>query len=259
MRSLKALMLSCGLLLSATAADAHTPFMKPVNFHPNTEWTSAQAGYSTQIFCPNVGISGPDLTVIAPDGRRLAFSSVQVSQYETALETALPLAGTYRLTTGEVMGPVERMIYQRGRWRALRANETPPRRTRISTMQMVEVAESYVTRGEATRAAIEPVVGTLAIRPITHPNQVTAASGADLQLLFNGAPFARMPFVVYERGDSEDDMHRAFVTNSEGRAHLTFDHPGLYLIAVRYRPEMPAGASVDVRSYSTTLTLEVTQ
>jgi hypothetical protein len=258
MRLFKTLAIA-GLLLAALAggATAHTPYVKPLNFSPTGEWTSVQLAYSTQIFCPLVGIGPPEnFQLLAPDGGRIEFSSAQVTLYETALELALPARGTYRLSTGEVLGPIERMVYERRRWRALRPNETPSRRARVTTMQMVMVAEAYITKGETTRAPLEPLIGTLAIRPITHPNEITVASGLELQLFFNGAPFPNMPFVLYAHGDSEDDMHRTFVTDSDGRARLTFEEPGMYLAVVRYRPSVE-GAGVDVRSYSTTLAFDV--
>ena len=124
-------------------------------------------------------------------------------------------------------------------------------------MQMVMVAEAYVTKGAPTQAALVPLIGTLAIRPISHPNQVSVDSGLDLQLFFNGAPFPQMPFVVYPRGASEGDMLQTFVTDRDGRAHLRFNGPGMYLVAVRYRTAAPSGAGVEIRSYSTTLAIEV--
>jgi hypothetical protein len=83
------------------------------------------------------------------------------------------------------------------------------------------------------------------------------ASGFDVELLFDGVPFAHMPFVLYEPVQSEDDMHRSFVTDEHGRAHLSFDHPGAYLTVVRFRTSAPANAGAAVLSYSTSLTFQV--
>jgi hypothetical protein len=258
LRALRALGLAAAMLGGLCGqSSAHTPYLKPSIFEPFGEWTSIQAAYSTEIFCPIVGIGSSNFHVVMPDGRSAPFSTVYVTPDETTLELRLPSDGTYRLTTGEVVSSPYGMIYERRRWRALRPGEAARPRVRVTTMQVVTVAEAYITKGEPTRAALEPIVGTLAIRPITHPNQVTVASGLVLQLLYNGAPFPNMPFVVYARGQSEDDMHRTFVTDADGRATLTFQQPGTYLAVVRYRPRMPAGADAEVRSYSTSLTFEV--
>lgn len=258
MRLLKTLVLATALVGAICGeAAAHTPYMKPSIFDPDGAWTSIQTAYGAEIFSPIVGIASSDFHALAPDGQRMAFSTIHVTPYETTLEMPLPSAGTYRLTTGEVVGQAFRMIYQNGHWRALGPNETAPRGRRVSTMQLVTVAEAYLTKGSPTRAVLDPVIGTLAIRPITHPNEATVASGLELQLLFNGAPFPNMPFVLYTRGDSENDQHRTFVTDSNGHARLSFDQPGTYLAVVRYRPRAPMGAEADVRSYSTSLTFEV--
>ncbi|HVY85480.1 MAG TPA: DUF4198 domain-containing protein [Caulobacterales bacterium] len=234
---------------------AHTPYMKPSIFDPSGNWTSIQTAYGTELFSPILGINGPDMHIVAPDGGSSRFTTVHVTPGETTLEMALPAQGTYRLTTGEIVGAPDSMIYQHGHWRALGAGETAPRHAQVTTMRMVTVAEAYITKGEPTRAALEPVVGTLAIHPITHPDEATVASGLELELLFNGQPFPNMPFVLYARGQSEDDESHSFVTDANGRATLRFTAPGTYLAVVRYR--VRDAASNEVRSYSTSLTFDV--
>ncbi|MBS0383713.1 MAG: DUF4198 domain-containing protein, partial [Proteobacteria bacterium] len=108
-----------------------------------------------------------------------------------------------------------------------------------------------------TRAPLDVAIGRLAIHPISHPSQITVASGFAVELLYDGASFAHMPIVIYEPTQSEDDMHHVFVTDDHGRAHLAFDHPGTYLAVVRYRPRATADAGVAVLSYSTSLTFQV--
>jgi hypothetical protein len=149
------------------------------------------------------------------------------------------------------------MVLDRGHWRAQRPGERVSPRAHTSTMQMVVLADAYVTRGEATRTVVDAPIGRLAIHPLTHPDAVTLDGGFDVELLFDGVAFANMPFVVYSPGQSEDDMGRVFVTNECGRAHLRFDRIGLYLAVVRYRPPTPPTAEAAVMSYSTSITFEV--
>lgn len=256
MRKLAAVLLAVGVT-SMSAASAHTPFIKPTAFLPAAGSVHAEAAYSTDIFTPVIGFPAPGLSIIAPDGRELGYSEVRAQPTSTELEANLPQAGTYRLTTGEQYGPVTPMVLDNGHWRALRAGEHAARRARTSTLRMVVLAETYVTRGAPTRTAVDMLRGRLAIHPITHPNAVTVQSGFDLDLLFDGAPFAYMPFVVYTPGQSEDDMSHVFVTNELGRAHLRFDRPGVYLAVVRYRAPAPTYAHAAVLSYSTSITFEV--
>jgi len=239
------------------SASAHTPFVKPLDFYPDTNTIYAEAAYSTNIFLPVVGVPAPTLQLIAPDGQARPIRQISVESYLTTVEGALPQPGTYRFSTGELYGEPTPMVFDHGDWRAVRPGEHVSRRARTSSMRIVALAESYVTRGTPTRAAVDLSIGRLAIHPISHPNQITVASGFDVELRFDGAVFGHMPFVIYEPTQSEDDMRRVFVTDDQGRAHLSFDHPGTYLAVVRYRPHAPMGEGVAVLSYSTSLTFAV--
>jgi hypothetical protein len=250
----------CAALLAVVcgAAQAHTPFFKPLSFHPDTNIVYAESAYSTHIFLPEIGISSPNFHMLRPDGSRDYFREIDVEPYNSVLEASLSERGTYRFSTGEVYGDISRMVLDHRHWRAVRPGERLGRRARTSTMRIVALAETYVTRGAPTRAPLDVTIGRLAIHPISHPNQVSVASGFDVELLFDGAPFAHMPFVLYDPVQSEDDVHRAFVTDEHGRAHIAFDHPGTYLTVVRFRTPAPANAGAAVLSYSTSLTFQVT-
>ena len=85
MRFLK-MMAVAVVLLNAVAgpAMAHTPFVKPASFTPNGVWTSLSVAYSTQVFCPAVGLGPPDsFQLLGPDGRHMDFASVEVNSYDT--------------------------------------------------------------------------------------------------------------------------------------------------------------------------------
>lgn len=256
MRLLKTIALAASLALLASEAAAHTPYMKPSVF-TDGETISAEAAYSTEMFTPVVGIPAEGVSIIAPNGERLGLAQVDVTPAVTRIEAVLSQDGTYRLTTGEQYGAVSRMVLDNGRWRAVAPGERLARRARTSTLQMVTLAEAYVTKGAPSRGAVDMINGRLAIRPVTHPNQIYLSSGFDVDLLFDDAPFAYMPFVLYRPGDDENDMRRVFVTDEHGRAHLRFDQPGLYLAVVRFRTPAPRNAGAAVRSYSTSITFEV--
>jgi hypothetical protein len=255
MRLTQSILLLASLALASPAL-AHTPYMKPSAFQASGPVT-AETGYSTSIFTPDVGFPADGLAMINPNGEEVAFQRIEVQPGVTRIEALLAREGTYRLTTGEQYGDVARMVLDSGRWRAVTPGERVPGRARTSTLQMVTLADAYVTRGAPTRQAVDMTIGRLAIRPVTHPNQISTSSGFDVDLQFDDAPFAFMPFVVYRPGESEDDMTRVFVTDEHGRAHLSFDAPGLYLAVVRFRAPAPRGSRAAVRSYSTSITFEV--
>lgn len=247
------------LAMSWLALGAHTPYVKPSVFETaGAGPVTAEAAYSTDIFTGVVGFPLENMALINPAGERIGFDRVEVRPDATRLEATLAQEGTYRLTTGERIGAPAQMVLDGRQWRPVAPGERLRRGARRSSLQMVTLAESYVTRGQANRTAVDLIEGRLAIHPITHPDLVTVASGLDVELLFDEAPFAFMPFVLYRPGQSEDEMRRVFVTDVNGRAHISFTDPGVYLAVVRYRTPAPAGSRAAVYSYSTTICFEVT-
>ncbi len=247
------------MLASVGSASAYTAYIAPRDFTPDGDYAIAEAAYTTQFFTPQVGISSPSFHALRPTGERAAFSSFGVAPTAATAEMRTTAEGTYRFSTGEVLGPISNMIFVDGAWRALAAGEVPAEGVDTSTLQTVVVAETYVSKVRPTEAAYANPTGRLAIQPITHPNRISVASGFEVALLFDGQPFPNMPFVLYGQGDLESDLDRTFVTNEQGRATLTFDAPGTYVVAIRHRGPAPEGAGVAVRSYTTTLTFEVVQ
>lgn len=240
----------------AGPAAAHTSFMLPDSFWPNDRDVDVQAAFASTFFTPDIA-SAPDIAVIAPDGTRAAPDRVEVTPTVTRVGAQLLANGTYRITTGEKLGAVTTLVADgAGSWRPLAQGETAPAGAQTTTLQTVTVADAYVTRGEATRTAVDQPIGRLALHPITHPDQALVANGFDVELLFDGQPFPNMPIVVYASGDPDTKLDRYVVTGADGRAHVTFDAAGQYVIAVRHRAQAPAGSPAAVQSYTTTLTLE---
>ena len=57
-------------------------------------------------------------------------------------------------------------------------------------------------------------------------------------------------------GMATEQIHK---TDANGRLKLKFAQPGVYLIMARHRGDAPAGAATPYRSYTTSLTFEVTR
>lgn len=254
---MKKLILAAAMAFAlATPAVAHTAFILPASFWPTSQDLDAQSGFASTFFVSDVA-SAPDINVIAPDGSRGTPDRVEVTPTATNIGHDLLQSGTYRITTGEKLGQVATLVSDgAGGWRALAQGETPPPNTQTTTLQTVTVADAYVTRGEATRTTVDAPIGRLALHPITHPDQVFAAQGFDVELLFDGRPFPNMPIVLYAENDPDTKLDRYVVTDADGRAHITFDAPGKYVIAVRHRAAAPAGSAAAVQSFTTTLTLQ---
>jgi hypothetical protein len=250
--------LAAALLAAAvTPASAYTSYLKPDQFWVTEASVDVEGSYATQFFTPGIALGG-SLTVLNPSGERISPDRIAVTPGGTTeLEADLPRGGTYRISTGEVVGQVANLVGGAdGQWRVLGAGETPPEGAQTTTLQTISVADTYVTRGTPSNDVFAQTIGRLAIRPVTHPNQVLASQGLEIELLFDGAPMANSAVVIYAAGDPETKLDRYVVTDANGHATFTFDGPGQYIIAARHRADMPAGSPAAVGSYTTTLTFE---
>lgn len=243
------------LLAAAGPATAYTSYILPADFSPEGEM-QLEAAYANTFFTPAVSVPA-DMTLLYPDGARLNFDRVEATGQVTTARTTLSRPGTYRISTGERMGAVSTLVADNGTWRPLAQGETAPEGVETRTLQTVTLADTYVSVGQPTRTVVDQTIGTLALHPVTHPNQVLTSQGFVVELLFNGAPFPNMPLVIYENGDVDTDTGTFVVTDAAGRATIPFTAPGRYVIAARHRGDAPAGSEAQVRSYTTTLTFEV--
>ncbi|MEZ5995691.1 MAG: DUF4198 domain-containing protein [Hyphomonadaceae bacterium] len=255
---MKQYLLAAAALLAAatvTPASAYTSYLKPSAFWADEAEVQVEGAFATQFFTPEIAL-GDRITLLNPDGQSMLADQIAVTPNATELATALASSGTYRISTGEVLGQVATLVAQDGQWRVLGAGEATPEGADTTTLQTVTIADTYVTRGAATRTVVDHTMGTLAIRPVTHPNQILSSQGLEIELTFNGAPMANSAIVLYRAGEQETSLDRFVVTDENGHATFTFDGPGQYIIAARHRADMPPGSAANVGSYTTTLTFE---
>jgi uncharacterized GH25 family protein len=254
---MKTRLIAAALLVALAApAAAHTAFLKPQENWTTQPSVRLQGAFGTTTFSPEIGLSA-NYTVVNPDGSDGYFSQVEVTAQAALLRGALPDLGTYRFTSGEQLGAVSNLVGVDGSWRPPLPDEVLPEDTPTTTLQTVTLAETYVTRGAPTRGAVDRSIGRLAIRPVTHPNQILVNTPFQVQVQFDGAPFANAALVIYAAGEPETDQDRYFATDANGTATITLDQPGQYMLAARHRADAPAGSAAAVQSYTTTLTFDV--
>lgn len=236
----------------------YTSYLRPSDYWPDGAQLSIEGSFASQFFTPQIALPG-QFTIMHPNGDRGGFSSLAVGAQATTMETNLPRGGTYRVSTGEQLGPVQNLVGDpaaEGGWRQLAPGETPAPDMPATTLQTVTLADVYVTRGTPTREVVDRPLGRLSLRPITHPNQVLATHGLEVEVLFDGAPMANTAVVLYGAGDPDSKLDRFATTDANGRAIFVFDAPGQYVLATRHRANAPAGSPAAVRSYTTTMTFE---
>lgn len=241
--------------VAATPAAAYTSYLKPDAYWPQDDSVRVEGAYASQFFTPQIALPAR-LTVTGPTGAALPFDRIAVEGAATHADADLHTGGTYRISTGEQLGAPTALVGVDGQWRPLAQGETAPEGAPVTTLQTVTLAEVYVTRGAASRTVVDQTQGRLAIRPITHPNQVLAAQGLQVQVLFDGAPLANTAVVLYAAGDADNDLDTFAVTDANGNAAFTFAAPGHFVIAARHRANMAPGGAAQIGSYTTTLTFE---
>ncbi len=248
------------VLAGGAPAIADTSYLRPNLFiTANADIVTVQSSFTEDFANPSVAVKSDAWTVVGPDGATSIFSTKQEFTQVTILEAATPNTGTYRLSTGERLGRVGPQILVDGVWQPFAPGREIPAGAQTRQSQTATVADVYVTRGAPTKAPVEARVGALELKPVTHPNDVYLDTGFSFRVLLNGKPVANQQVEVWREGGAyEDPAYRKQARSAaDGSIALTFDKPGVYLIWTRMSADAPAGAATPVRSYTTSLTLEV--
>ncbi len=254
---MKSYVLAAALFAAAAApASAYTPYLKPERFWVTDPSVEVEGSFATEFFTPSIAL-GANITILNGSGDPISADRIAVTPAgSTELQAELARGGTYRISTGEVRGQVGRIVAQNGSWVAVADGVELPADAEVRTIQTISVADTYVTRGTPSRDSVDQTIGRLVMRPITHPNQVLAAQGIEVELQFDGAPMPNAAIVVYGAGETDAYQNRVVPTDAAGRAIITFDAPGQYILVARRVAEQPAGSAAQLASYMTTLTLE---
>lgn len=249
-------------MLAAPAASAHTSYLLPTVFTTaKGNFVTLESSFTEDAFVPEIAVDSDDFHVVLPDGERADYQSVTKFRQMVVLESPLEAEGTYRFTTGARLGRVSKVALVDGEWKPLfePGAEVPANATAIKTSQTETVADVYVTKGAASRAAVDTTIGRLAIRPVTHPNEIYLDEGFAFDVTFDGAPLGEQVLnLTREGGEFESPKFEQDITaDANGHVKLSFDRPGRYLLMTRHRADAPAGSDTDERSYTTSLTFEV--
>lgn len=260
------LLAALGGLCLASPASAHTSYILPNTFDATfARIVTLESSFTDAFSRSEVGVTSQDWHVLMPDGTRRDFDTVVEMKQLTMLEMAVSDEGTYRFTTGERLGRRGQMIRSAdGSLRPARTEEgepvAPGEGETLVSSQTATVAEVYVSRGAPTDTVVGAPTGRLVIRPMTHPNKIFAQSGLKLQVSFDGKPLAGQELELSRDGSMYDEGAgmQHVTTDAEGIATLSFDKAGIYLVMTRHQAEAPAGSESDIRSYTTSLTFDVT-
>lgn len=250
-------------LVAVGAAGADTAYLKPSDFAPRAaETVTLEAAFSDFCCEPRYAVQSEVFRVITPDGQQQPPDRIETFATMTVLEHTVTQEGTTRFTTGERLGRKGEYVFLDGRYHLVNSPDAElvhvPEGTPVLTSQTATVSDVYLTAGAAGWEAARVEVGRLAIQPVDHPGLVLTGAPFAARVMLDGMPAPGLAVLVTSEAQR---LHGAagftVQTGKDGRFSLVFDKPGVALLMVRLQAPAPVGATTDIRSYTTSLTLEV--
>ncbi len=269
----------CGLaavsLFAAVSAEARTSFILPFNFAPTEAYVTAEAATSENVFTPEMALKVDSFQIIDDKGVATAAKGAQFKEV-TLFESVLPHDGTFRLTTGNVEMRSMQMVEVDGKWRPVRGPGGPggkapggeggqpqpqqpaiPADAKTVTVKSMSRADSYISLKKPSDS-LPPLEGKgLEVTPVTHPSRLFSGDMFDFTVMFDGKPLPATDFKIERGGDQYREASYAYTgtTGADGKAQVTFDTPGVYVIELNRKWQ--DGDQADPRNWSYSLTLEV--
>ncbi len=262
-------------LFTAVSAEARTSYILPYNFAPTEAYMTAEAATSENVFTPEGALKIDSFQIIDDKGAATAAKGTQFKEV-TLFESALPHDGTFRLTTGNVEMRSMQMVEVDGKWRPVRGPGGPggapggaptggqmppqpaiPADAKTVTVKAMARADSYVSLKKPSDS-LPPLEGKgLEVAPVSHPSRLFSGSTFDFAVMFDGKPLPAADFKIERGGDQYRDASYAYTgtTGADGKAQVTFDTPGVYVIELNRKWQ--DGDQADPRNWSYSLTLEV--
>lgn len=245
--------------LAAAPALAHSPYLLPNGFTlDGRDHVTVEAAFSEHVFVPAIAMPSDAYQVVGPDGLAAPLKPVMLRDL-AVLEVPTASDGTYRISSGERMGRVAKAALIDGAWEFIDPRRPLPAGVTPVDMQSVTKAETYVSRGAPSQAALAPTGKGIEYRAITHPARIRAGKPAEFQVLFNGKPLANADVEVEEArpGELENRRLPLIASDAQGRFTITAPQPGLYFAMTRHRVNAAGGDPA--RSYTYALTYSASE
>jgi len=256
------------LLASGTTfAHAHRAWLLPsaTSFSGKEPWVTVDAAVSTDIFYADHNPLRLDgLSITAPDGSRIAPENIGSGKFRSTFDVKLAQPGTYKLAVvNESASASYKLNGETKRWRGAAdaaAREIPAGAQDVKLTRMQSRNEVFLTTGKPSDGVLATTGIGLELRPVTHPNDLTAGTPASFVLTLDGKPAGGIEVLVIPGGvryrDRLDEIKA--VTDAAGRFSIRWPAPGMYWLSATHGATGPmdAAASSDAparrASYSAT-------
>jgi hypothetical protein len=270
------LVVAAGAFLGPPAL-AHTPYLLPNTFDAErTRVTIEAAQTEDDYFNPDIGLQVPAYVEILPSGQQAELKPAATLKDLAVAEAPLADPGTYRFSTGQFVMRKAELAFVGGKWMYVRDRIRPggdgppnlilagdvPADAKKMTTESEMVAETYVSKGAPTKAALAATGRGFELRPVDHPNALYVDQGFAFALTVDGKPFPGAQISLYRSGNVYDDKRIAQTlrTDAKGAARIRFEQPGIYLITTHYPAgDIVPGEAPPLQTYTYSLTFEVTR
>lgn len=229
--------LALAALLVSGAAQAHSPYLLPNAFDATSrDHVTVQASFTEDVFTPDIAMKSDDFHAIGPDGAKVALTPTYLRDL-TVLEAATPANGTWRITSGQRVGRMSKVVLVKGEWVFLEPDKPVPAGAKPLDMQSLTVAETYVSRGAPNATALAARGKGLEFHALTHPNEIVAGEAASFEVLLDGKPLPAQTISIHSGGVAylENAKPVEVITDAAGKFAVKVDRPGVYLAMTRHR------------------------
>jgi uncharacterized GH25 family protein len=252
-------LLLASTLLSATA-QAHVPYLAPESFEPIRGWVSLEASFADKFFLPEAKFDQSEFKVVTPAGKLEQPAEQQTVRSRIVLEHQLTQDGSYRFSSGVREGAVFRSWLQDGKTINSRdPKQQPPAGVALTAhFQSITLAETYVSQGKPTAAALKPWGKGLELEFISHPNDLYINQPVQARLWFEGKPLANSEVQIHRAMGNAEPVTRTVTSTASGDISFEVTDAATYLLLARHRAAAPAGAKAPTYSYSYSAVVEIT-
>ena len=181
-------------LMASLTAQAHVPFLKPNQFNVTHHRLTIESAFTEFPFQADFAMDSPNFTITTPQGETTAIKPVAKTKAAVYLEPELKEEGTYRISTGQRVGPIYKAVETADK-KLYFAADMKRVTGKPTTMNYYSYADTYIFKGQQKYAA-KPFNKGLEIIPLTSPNGLLLGGEGSFRVLENGKPVANARIIV---------------------------------------------------------------
>lgn len=188
------LLLTLIACVASLSAQAHVPFLKPNLFNVTHHRLTIESAFTEFPFQADFAMDSPNFTITAPNGTVSAIRPVAKTKAAVYLEPQLTEEGTYRISTGQRVGPIYKAVETADK-KLYFADDMKRVTGKATTMNYYSYADTYIFKGQQ-KYAPKPFNKGLEIIPLASPNGLLLGSALAFQVLENGKPVPNARIIV---------------------------------------------------------------